>query len=169
MSDQHEQDTGDQDEVEFVDLGAPDRGLSRYLFTLGEKWQAVAPLSARLVALVIALCLLIATLQPGSSGPNAGTPAAPHIVPSYSHSSTIYIIDCVMIISTSSSPGQAITSQQWASTPSAQECSFSVQPGSQCPTPQQLLPTLSPNQNVSILCSVGTPLPVSAGKNGKNR
>ncbi|HEY6542596.1 MAG TPA: hypothetical protein VIZ18_16755 [Ktedonobacteraceae bacterium] len=168
MSDPHEQDTWDQDEVEIVDLGAPDRGLSRYFFNLGENLQATAPLRAKLVSMVVALCLLIAVLQPASSGMNTRTPGAPHTMPTYSLPSTIYIIDCVTISNTSSSPAQANTWQQLVSRPSAQGCSSSSRPGSQCyPLPQLLLTPSS--QGVVIGCSVGTPLPVSAGKNGKNR
>lgn len=172
MSDQHEQDTWDQDGVEIVDLGAPDRGLSRYIFTLGVQWRAAAHLRARLITLVVALCLLIAVLQSGSSGVNTrtpGTPGAPHTAPIYSYPSTIYIIVCDTKINISSSPGQAITWQQLESTPSAQGCSFSSPPGSPCPMPQQLLSTPSTGQGAVIVCSAGTPLPVPAGKNGKNR
>jgi hypothetical protein len=166
MSDLHEQDTWDQDEVEIVDLGAPDRGLSRYLFTLGEKWHAAAPLRARLITLAVALGLLIAVLQPGSSDVNTRTPGAPHTMPTHSLPSTIYIIDCVTTSSIASAPGQAITWQQLASTPSAQECGSSSHPGSQCPLPQQLLSTPS-SRGVNIVCSIDTPLPVPSGTNGK--
>jgi len=169
MHDQHEQDTWDQDEVEIVDLGAPDRGLSRYFFALGKQWQAAASLRAKLVALLIALCLLIAVLQPGSSGVNSRIPGTPHPVPTYTLPSTIYIIDCVTTSNIISSSGQTTTWQQLVSTPSAQGCSFSSLPDSQCPIPQQLLSTPPTGQGLVILCSNGTPSSVSPGKNGKNR
>ena len=169
MHDQQERDTMDQDKVEIIDLGAPDRGLSRYFFTLGEKWRTIASLSARLVMSVVTLCLLIAVLLPGSSGMNTRTPGAPHAVPTYPLPSTIYLIDCGTTINISSTPGQVFIWEQVISTPAAQECDNSSRPGSQCPMPQQLLPTPSTSQEVDISCSVGTPLPVSAGKNGKNR
>lgn len=168
MSDEHEQDTWEQDEVEIVDLGAPDRGLSRYIFRLGEKWQAVAPFRGRFVALVIALCLLMTALQSGSTGANNQVPGAPHAVPTRTHSSTIYIIDCISTISVSSYPDQASNLQQWTSTPTTQKCSFSVQPDSLCTMQQQLTPPPS-SQGAAWVCNVGTPSPVPAGKNGKSR
>ena len=171
MSDQHKLDPWDQDEVEIVDLGAPDRGLSRYLFALGEKWHTAGPLLARLVTLMVTFGLLIVVLQLASSGVITRTPDAPHIVPRYSLPSTIYIMFCVTTIDTSSSPGQgAITWDQFSPTPSTQKCSSFSRPGSQCPIPQQLLSTPPPTgQGWINTCSVGTPLPVSAGGNGKNR
>src|SRR5690242_21698522 len=93
MSDQHEQDTWDQDEVEIADLGAPDRGLSRYLFALGEHWRAAAPFRARLITLLVALCLLIAILQAGSSSANNQSSGAPRAAPENPLPSTIYLID----------------------------------------------------------------------------
>ncbi len=169
MSNQQEQDTWEQEDVEIVDLGAPDRGLSRYIFTLGEKWQVVAPLRIRLFALLIAFCLLLAVLQPGSSGINTSTPTSPHAVPGYSLPSTIYLVDCGITINTNSLPANNFVWEQVMSTPSTQECSFFSQPANQCPLLQQLLSTPSTSQIVNILCSVGVPSPVPAGKNGKNR
>ena len=168
MSDQHEQDTWDQDEVEIVDLGAPERGLSRYFFTLGENWRAAASFRARLVAMVVALGLLIAVLQPASSGVNISTPDAPHTAPTYSLPSTIYIIDCVTTSNISISPGQPITWQQLVSNP-AQGCNSSSRPGSQCPISQQLPSTPPTNQEWTSVCSVGTPLPAPSGNPGKSR
>ena len=169
MRDQHEQDAWDQDEVEIEDLGAPDRGLSRYFFTLGEKWHTAGPLRARFVTLLVALCLLIAVLQSGSSGVNNQASGAPRVIPRPPLHSTIDIIECAITIDISSSSGQPFTWQKLVSTPSAQECSFSISPGSQCPMPQQLLPTPTTGQGWIIACSNGTPSPVSAGKNGKDR
>ena len=166
MSDQHEQGPWGQDEVEIIDLDVPDKGLSRYVFTLGERWHAAASLRARLVALVIAFGLLIAVLQPGSSGVNTRTPGSLRTVPRSSFHFTIYILDCVAPISISGPPGQAITWHRFVSTPTAQEWSFSIRPGSQCLLPQQLIPTPS-SQEVVIGCSVRTPLPVRSGKDGK--
>ena len=168
MSDQHKQDTLDQDEVEIVDLGAPDTGLSKYFFILGKKWQAAAPFRARLITPVVALCLLIAVLQPGSSAMNNRTSGAPHTMPIYSYPSTIYIIVCDTKINISNSPGQAITWQQLESTPSVQGCSFPGPPDSPCPTSQQLRSTPPTSQRAVLVCSSRTPLPVPRGKNGKN-
>jgi hypothetical protein len=115
MSDFHEQDTGDQDEVEIVDLGAPDKGLSRYFFTLGEKWHAAASLRVKLVVLVVALSLLIAVLQPGSSFVNNQTPDARLLIPTYA---LPYKIDCTTAISITTS--QEITWHLFSSTSSNQ-------------------------------------------------
>src|SRR5450759_3489361 len=118
MSDFHEQDTGDQDEVEIVDLGAPDQGLSRYVFTLGEKWHAAASLRVKLVVLVVALSLLTAVLQPGSSFVNNQIPGAHLPTPMYALPYKIDTIDCATaIISTTS---QEITWHQFSSTSSSQ-------------------------------------------------
>jgi hypothetical protein len=169
MSDRHEQDTWDQDEVEIVDLGAPDRGLSRHVFTLGAKWRAVAPFRSSLVAPLVALALLIAILQPGSSGVNTRTSGAPHSVPGDTLPSTIYLIDCGITINVNDLPPHVYTWEQVMSTPSTEECSFFSHPGSKCPTPQQLSSTPPANQRVGIVCSTGTPLPVPSGTAGKNR
>lgn len=171
MSDQYEQDTWDQDEVEIVDLGAPDRGFSKYVFALGANWHAAAPFRTRLVTLLAALCLLVAVLQPGASVVSSQPSGASHIAPRPSLHSTIYIIDCATTIMFTNSPDQATTWQQAVSTPSAQWCSFSSLPDGQCPSHilQQLPYDPSTGQGQAFVCSVGTPLPVSGGKNGRNR
>ncbi len=171
MRDQHKPDTWNQDDVEIEDLGAPDRGFSRYLFALGEQWHTAGPLRARFFTLLIALCLLLAVLQSGASRVNIQTPGAPQIAPRPSLHSTIYIFECATTIMFTNSHDQATTWQQVVSTPSAQWCSFSSLPDGQCPSRilQQLPYDPSTGQGQAFVCSVGTPLPASAGKNGKNR
>ena len=168
MRDQHDQDSPDQDEVEIEDLGTPDNGLSRYIFTLGKKWQAAALLRGRLVATLVALALLIAVLQPGSSGTNTRTPGTPHAVPGSSSSSTIYLIDCGITVNVNSLPSNVVVWEQVMSTPAAQECSFFSRPGSQCPPlrSSQQQATTPPGQKGTIDCSVGTPS--RSGNPGKN-
>ena len=109
----HEQDTWDQDEVEIVDLGAPDKGFSRYLFTLGEKWHVAAYLRVKLVALVFVLSLFVAVLQSGSSFVNNQAPSAHPPVPTNSLPHKIECAATIIInsdqkitwqLSTSSSP-----------------------------------------------------------------
>lgn len=124
MHDQHERDTCRQGEVEIEDLGAPDRGLIRYLFNLGEKWYGVAPLRARLVTSLLALALLIAVLLPGASAANTPTSGAPHAAPGDSSPSTIYLIDCGTTVNVNSLPSQVYVWEQVVSTPAAQECNF---------------------------------------------
>ncbi len=85
MRDQHEPDTWNQDDVEIEDLGAPDRGFSRYLFALGEQWHTAGPLRARFFTLLIALCLLLAVLQSGEhSNSRRSTDRSPAF-PSFHH------------------------------------------------------------------------------------
>lgn len=169
MSDQHNQNTWDQDEVKIEDLGTPDRGIGRYLFSLGEKWQTAGPLRAKLFTLLIALCLLLAVLQSGASGVHTQTSGAPHTAPGNSSPSTIYLIDCGTTINVNDLPGQTYVWEQVVSTPPAQECDFLSHPGNTCLTPQQLMSTPSINKPVEWSCSEGRPSPGAAGKNGKNR
>jgi hypothetical protein len=170
MRDQHEEDPRDQDEIEIEDLGAPTRGINRYVFNLGEKWRTVAPLRARIVTSLLALALLIAVLLPGASGANTRTSGAPHAAPANSSPSTIYLIDCGMTVNVNSLPSQVYVWEQVVSTPAAQECNFFRHPASKCPTPQQLLSTPPPiGQGVVWTCNAGTPFPGPAGKNGRNR
>jgi hypothetical protein len=164
MSDFHEQDSWEQDEVEIVDLGTPERGLSRYFFTLGEKWHAAASLHVKLVALVVALSLLIAVLQTGSSFVNNQAPNAPLTVPAYSTPDIINNIHCVT--SNDITPGQAITLHQFLSTSSTQACIFLSSPGSPCSSWQ--FRSTSSAQGVVIDCSAGTPLPIPSDNKGQH-
>ena len=163
MSDIHEQDTWDQDEVEIVDLGTPEGGLSRYFFTLGEKWHAAASLRVKLVALVVALSLLIAVLQTGSSFVNNQTPNAPLTVPAYSTPDPIYNIHCVT--ANDITPGKAIILHQFLSTASAQGC-FSSGSGSKCSSWQ--FQSTSSTQGLIYVCGAGTPLPIPLDNKGQH-
>src|ERR1700694_3161379 len=113
MNNWHEQDTWDQNEVEIVDLGAPDKGFSRYFFTLGEKWRAAAYLRVKLVVLVFVLSLFVAVLQSSSSFVNNQTPSAHFPVHTYSHPHTIECASMIIITN-----GQEITWQRSLSTSS---------------------------------------------------
>lgn len=97
MSDFREQDALDENEVEIVDLGAPDKGISRYLFVLREKWFATTSPRIKLVMTVFVLGLLVAILQTGSSSLNA--PPSVH--------SRSYQFECAVIIIVLT-PGQTI-------------------------------------------------------------
>lgn len=164
MSDFHEQDIWDQDEVEIVDLGIPERGFSRYFFTLGEKWHATASLHVKLAAPLVALCLLIAVLQAGSSFVNNQTPTAPLTVPIYSTPDSIYNIHCVT--ASDITPGQAIILHQFLSTSSTQMCIFSSGSGSHCSSWQ--FQSASSTQGVIYVCGAGTPLPIPSDNKGQH-
>lgn len=142
MSDLHERETWDQNEVEIVNLGAPDKGFSRYFFTLGEKWCAAAYLRVKLVVLAFMLSLFVTVLQSSSSFVNNQAPGAHLPAPTYSLPHTIECAAMIIIISGENTPGQEIT---WHT-------------------------SLSTSSGPAVyVCSSGTPLPIPSGNNGKNR
>jgi hypothetical protein len=130
MNDFHEQDAWDQNEVEIVDLGAPDKGFSRYFFTLGEKWHAAAYLRVKLVVLVFVLSLFVAVLQSSSSFVNNQTPSAHLPVSTYS---LPHKIECAVAIIITN--GQEITWQQFLSTSSSQGVVYVCSSGTPLPIP----------------------------------
>jgi hypothetical protein len=68
----HDPDGWEDQEVHIEDLGAPEKGLDRFLFSLGDKWHAASrfwrPSTVRMVPLGVLAFLLLSKFCSAESG-----------------------------------------------------------------------------------------------------
>jgi hypothetical protein len=140
MNDSDEQDSWDGDRVEIVDLDVPGNTLNHFSFFPMEKLFTIALPPIKFVVFVLAISLLIAFLQPGSSFLNNQTTSTyRHVPTSFPFHQTNA---CAVTISIT--PGQTVV---WPlpSTPSPSSSSVGI-----------------------FMCNNGNVLPLPTGNNGTN-
>jgi len=76
VDDSQEPEYWDDNEIEIEDLGAPDKGLDLFIFSLGKKMRATPRFRAMPVALALTMSLLAILVMPGSSLMRPAVPAA---------------------------------------------------------------------------------------------